>query len=232
MQTLDIHRPDMPDLQFTLLVTALCTSRLTELNIPGHLRTTIFDRCWVLIHDSPPPRNPEERVLDLRPWNEVTLDAMVETIRSVLTDAGIRTLTWDHPPSDPTRISTPASQPLIDRLQQLYPQSSQAREAASGEALVETQAHTDDHRHLIRQLISEMAVLMTAFSPALEQRAADLAISGKDGELVDKLRKGADVMRGSGNMYLAWARHYAGLPEDNLNAADDGDESKQQPNAS
>ena len=35
MQTLDIHRPEMPDLQFVLLVTALCTSRLTVLNIPS-----------------------------------------------------------------------------------------------------------------------------------------------------------------------------------------------------
>jgi cytochrome c556 len=232
MQTLDIHRPDMPDLQFTLLVTALCTSRLTALNIPGHLRTTIFDRCWVLIHDSPPPRNPEERVLDLRPWNDVTLDAMVETIRSVLTEAGIRTLTWDHPPSDPTRISTPAVQPLIDRLEQLYPQPAQARETASGEALVEIQDRRDDHKSDVRQLISEIAVLMAALAPALEGRAEDLAASGKDCELIRKLLKGADVMRDSGYMYLAWARHYAGLPEDNLNAADDGDESKQQPNAS
>jgi hypothetical protein len=66
MQTLDIHRPEMPDLQFVLLVTALCTSRLTVLNIPYTLRTAIFDRCWVLIHDSPPPRRLEARVLDLR----------------------------------------------------------------------------------------------------------------------------------------------------------------------
>ena len=54
MQTLDIQDPDMPDLQFVLLVTALCTSRLTLLNIPQALRTSIFNRCWVLIHDSPP----------------------------------------------------------------------------------------------------------------------------------------------------------------------------------
>jgi hypothetical protein len=62
MQTLDIDRPDMPDLQFALLVTALCTSRLPSLNIPDHLRTRIFDRCWVLVHESPPPSRPEERV--------------------------------------------------------------------------------------------------------------------------------------------------------------------------
>ena len=40
----------------------------------------------------------------------------------VLTDAGIRTLTWDHPLSEPTRSSTPQAQPLIERLDQLYPQ--------------------------------------------------------------------------------------------------------------
>ena len=74
MQTLDIHRPEMPDLEFVLLVTALCTSRLTVLNIPSTLRTSMFDRCWVLIHESPPPRRMEERVLDLRPWTELTVE--------------------------------------------------------------------------------------------------------------------------------------------------------------
>lgn len=122
MQTLDIHRPEMPDLQFVLLVTALCTSRLTALNIPVTLRATIFNRCWTLIHDSPPPRRPEERVLDLRPWTELTVEAMVETIRVVLTEAGIQILAWDHAPSEPTRISTPEAKPLIERFAQLYPQ--------------------------------------------------------------------------------------------------------------
>jgi hypothetical protein len=224
MQTLDIHRPGMPDLQFALIVTALCTSRLIALNIPDTLRTRIFDRCWVLIHDSPPPVKPEERVLDLRPWNEVTLDAMVETIRSVLTEAGVRTLTWDHAPSDPTRSSTPEAEPLIDRIEQLYPQQSKTSDAASGEAVVDTRDRMDDHGLGVRQLISEMAVLMAALSPALKHRAADLAVSGKDGELVDKLLKGADVMRGSGNIYLAWARHYAALAEGHSEAAEETDE--------
>lgn len=106
MQTLDIHRPEMPDLQFVLLVTALCTSRLTMLNIPNTLRNTMFDRCWVLIHENPPPRRPEERVLDLRPWTELTVEAMAETIRAGLTEAGIHTLAWDHRPSKPTETST------------------------------------------------------------------------------------------------------------------------------
>lgn len=121
MQTLDIDRPDMPDLQFVLLVTALCSSRLTSLNVPEVLRATIFNRCWTLIHDSPLSCRPEEQVLNLRPWTELTVEAMVEVIRVVLTDAGIRTLAWDHPPSEPTRTSTPDAQPLIERLNQLYP---------------------------------------------------------------------------------------------------------------
>ncbi|HEY6262989.1 MAG TPA: hypothetical protein VIW47_15440 [Nitrospiraceae bacterium] len=121
MQTLDIDRPDMPDLQFVLLVTALCTSRLTSFNVPEVMRITIFNRCWTLIHESPPPGRPEERVLDLRPWTEGTVEAMVEIICAVLTEAGIRTLAWDHPPSEPTRASTPEAQPLIERFNQFYP---------------------------------------------------------------------------------------------------------------
>lgn len=131
MQTLDIHRPEMPDLQFVLLVTALCTSRLTVLNIPNTLRTTLFDRCWVLIHDSPPPRKADERVLDLRPWTELTVEAMAETIRAGLTEAGIHRLAWHHRPSEPTHTSTPEADIFIDRLT-LY--TLQASEPASGEA--------------------------------------------------------------------------------------------------
>ncbi len=91
MQHLDIDRPNMPDLQFVLLVTALCTSRLTSLNLPDVVRSTLFDRCWLLVHDGSPPQRLEERVIDLRSWTEITLEAMVETIHLVLRDAGIRT---------------------------------------------------------------------------------------------------------------------------------------------
>jgi len=121
MQSLDIHRPGMPDLQFVLLVVALCTSRLSSLNVPESLQATIFDRCWTLVNDRPPPTKAEERVLDLRAGTDVTLEAMVETIRSLLTEAGMTTLRWDHPPSEPTRTSTPEALPLIERLQRLYP---------------------------------------------------------------------------------------------------------------
>lgn len=122
MQTLDIHRPNMPELQFVLLVTALCTSRLTVLNIPETLRATLFNRCWVLIHDTPPPRRPQDRILDLSPWTQLTVEAMGETIRAGLTEAGIQLLAWDHAPSEATQTSTPEAKPLIERLAQLYPQ--------------------------------------------------------------------------------------------------------------
>jgi hypothetical protein len=121
MPSLDIHRPGMPDLQFVLFVTALCTSRLPSLNVPPSLRDAIFDRCWALTHDGPPPTKAEERILDLRGGTELTVEAMLEAIRSLLTEAGITTLTWDHPPSEPTRPSSPEAQPLIERLQKLYP---------------------------------------------------------------------------------------------------------------
>ena len=121
MPTLDVHEPGMPDLQFVLMVAALCTAELPSLNIPLPLRATIFDRCWALVHDGPPPADPKERVLDLRGGTDVTLEAVVETIRTLLAEAGISRLTWDHAPSEPTRTSSPEALPLIERLQQLYP---------------------------------------------------------------------------------------------------------------
>lgn len=123
MQSLNIQRPGMPDLQFVLLVSALCTSGLNSLNVSEDLRRKVFDSCWALISTDPPPVNPRERVLDLRFGTELTLDALVATIRQIFTDAGVSALTWDHAPSDPTQSSSPAAEPLIDRLQKLYPDS-------------------------------------------------------------------------------------------------------------
>ncbi|MCW5800377.1 MAG: hypothetical protein LZF60_170003 [Nitrospira sp.] len=121
MQSLNIQRPGMPDLQFVLVVSALCTSGLETLNVPEDLRRKVFDACWALVSTDPPPTNQRERVLDLRSGTELTLDALVATIRQLFMEAGISTLTWDHPPSNPTRPSSPAAEPLIDRLQKLYP---------------------------------------------------------------------------------------------------------------
>ena len=121
MPSLDIHNPGMPDLQFVLFVSALCTSNLETINVSDNLRKTIFDRCWALINTDAPPNDPKKRVLDLRHGTELTLEACVAMIRSLLSEAGVTTLTWDHPVSDPTQDSTPAAKPLIERLSQLYP---------------------------------------------------------------------------------------------------------------
>lgn len=132
MQSLDINDPGMPDLQFVLFVSALCTSELESLNIPPAVRTAVFDRCWALVNTDPPPVARNERVLDLRHGDELTLEACLEAIRSILGEAGISVVTWDHPPSDPTRSSTPAAQPLIDRLQQLYPEGTDIVDPSGG----------------------------------------------------------------------------------------------------
>ena len=123
MQTLDLNNHGLPDLQFVLMVLALCTSDLPSLNVPEPVRQTIFHRCWALMHDAPPPAKREERVLDLRGGTEVTLEAMVEVIRSTLSEHGITRLTWDHPISEPTRETTPEALPLVERMQKLYPAS-------------------------------------------------------------------------------------------------------------
>jgi len=121
MQTLDVENPGLPDLQFVLMVLALCTADLPTLNVPEDVRQTIFHRCWALMHDTPPPAKAENRVLDLRDGTDLTLEAMVEVIQRTLAERGITQLRWDHPSSEPTRATTPAALPLVDRLQKLYP---------------------------------------------------------------------------------------------------------------
>ena len=122
MPQLDVYNPEMPDLQFVLFVSALCTSNLEHINVPPAVRSNIFERCWALVNTEPPPADPAKRVLDLRQGTDLTLEACVSTIRSLLAEAGITRLVWDHPVSDPTRESSPAAKPLIDRLGQLYPE--------------------------------------------------------------------------------------------------------------
>jgi hypothetical protein len=116
----------MPELQFVLFVSALCTADLTTINVSQELRRTIFDRCWRLLHTEPPPTNPRERVLDLRDGTDLTLEACASTIRSLLQEANIPTLTWDHPVSAPRMNSTPEALPLIDRFDRLYPDTSRS----------------------------------------------------------------------------------------------------------
>ena len=80
--------------------------------------------------------------------------------------------------------------------------------------------------NVARELIGEIATLMSEFSKELERRAAEIEVTGKDPELAGKLMKGADAMRDSGNIYLSWARHFAAISEGNAEAADEGDETE------
>jgi hypothetical protein len=121
MQTLDVENSGLPDLQFVLMVLALCTSDLPTLNVPEDVRQTIFHRCWALMHDTPPPAKAEDRVLDLRDGTDLTLEAMVEVIKRALVEHGIVRLAWEHPSSEPTQDTTPAARPLVERLQKIYP---------------------------------------------------------------------------------------------------------------
>ena len=113
------------------MVLALCTSNLETLNVPPPVRRIVFDRCWAMLNDTPPPLAEEERVLDLRKGDEQALHAMVAVIRTALNEYGITRLMWDHPVSEPSQESTPAAGPLVERLQQLYPASSDPTDTAS-----------------------------------------------------------------------------------------------------
>ena len=88
MQTLDVHNSGLPDLQFVLMVLALCTSDLPTLNLPQEVRETVFDRCWALLNDTPPPTEREKRVLDLRQGEDVTLEALVQVIQNTFSEFG------------------------------------------------------------------------------------------------------------------------------------------------
>ena len=70
---------------------------------------------------SPPPVKKEDRVLDLRLGDEVLLEALVTVIRQTFEEHGFSELTWEHPPSEPSRESTPEVQSLVERIQKLYP---------------------------------------------------------------------------------------------------------------
>ena len=80
--------------------------------------------------------------------------------------------------------------------------------------------------NVARELIGEIATLMSEFSKELERRAAEIEVTGKDPDLAGKLMKGADAMRDSGNIYLSWARHFAAISEGKAEAADEDDETE------
>lgn len=121
MQRLDLRHSGLPDLQFVLTVGALCTADLESLNAPPSVRDVVFDRCWALLHATPPPREKAKRVLDLRFGDDTTLEALVDIIGRTFEEYGYTELTWDEAPSAPTQQTTPEALPLVERLEKLYP---------------------------------------------------------------------------------------------------------------
>ncbi len=125
MQTLDVKNSGLPDLQFVLMILALMTSEIESLNVPQSVRDLVFDRCWALVHETQPPAEKEQRVLDLRQGDDITLEALVEVIVRTLVEEGIQQLTWEHVPSEPTRSTTPEALPLVERLEKFTPKVSE-----------------------------------------------------------------------------------------------------------
>ncbi len=125
MQTLDVKNSGLPDLQFVLMILALMTSEIESLNVPQSVRDLVFDRCWALVHEAQPPTEKEQRVLDLRQGDDITLEALVEVIVRTLVEEGIQQLTWEHVPSEPTRSTTPEALPLVERLEKFTPKVSE-----------------------------------------------------------------------------------------------------------
>ena len=123
MQRLDLRNPGLPDLQFVLMIGALCTADLESVNVPQSVRDLVFNRCWALLHADPPPEKKSERVLNLLMGDEVTIEALVHVIRNTFEEHGFLELTWDQPPTSSTRETTPEALPLVERFGKLFPPS-------------------------------------------------------------------------------------------------------------
>ncbi len=82
--------------------------QVASLNLMELVRSTLFNGCCWLVHKGSPPQRFEDRVINLRPRTELMLEAMVKPSPLSLRDAGVRTITWDHPPSEPPyRVFSP-----------------------------------------------------------------------------------------------------------------------------
>lgn len=75
----------------------------------------------------------------------------------------------------------------------------------------------------LESLLDQITDLLTRLPQALERRAAELHATGKDPEIADKLAKGADAMRDSGQIYVSWAKHYVLMASGHADATTDDD---------
>ena len=84
----------------------------------------------------------------------------------------------------------------------------------------------ESENNVLNELLGEITGLINAYPKEIEHRAVKIQAEGKDPELVGKLKKAAETMRDSGNLYLTWAKHYAAMAEGNTDASSDEDETE------
>ena len=75
----------------------------------------------------------------------------------------------------------------------------------------------------IRRSIQEVAEAMAHVNQAFTDYVGQLEIGGKDPSEIHQVAKNADTLKDSGNIYMSWARHYAGIGGDE-HTTDDIDE--------
>jgi len=79
----------------------------------------------------------------------------------------------------------------------------------------------------IRRSIQEVAEAMARVNQAFKEYAGQLETAGKDPSEIHQVAKNADTLKDSGNIYMSWARHYAGTGGDEGSTEDiDEDEGR------
>ena len=79
----------------------------------------------------------------------------------------------------------------------------------------------------IRRSIQEVAEAMAHVNQAFQDYMGQLEVVGKDPTEIRQVAKNADTLKDSGNIYMSWARHYAGIGGDEGSTEDiDEDEGR------
>jgi len=79
----------------------------------------------------------------------------------------------------------------------------------------------------IRRSIQEVAEAMAHVNKAFKDYMGQLEVVGKDPTEIRQVAKNADTLKDSGNIYMSWARHYAGIGGDEGSTEDiDEDEGR------
>ena len=81
----------------------------------------------------------------------------------------------------------------------------------------------DEIRRSVREVVEAMEHVNQAFADYVEE----LSTSGKDPGEIRQVAKSADALKDSGNIYISWAKHYAGMGGDEAPTEDiDEDEGR------